>query len=45
MTLPPDWRNLIAYSDWLLLTDSCVVIGCLLIDFRDNYRSVIVRLG
>ena len=31
LTLPPDWRNLTAYSDWLLLTDRCV-IGCLLTD-------------
>ena len=27
---PADWRNLIAYSDWLLVTNRCVVIGCLL---------------
>ena len=44
LTLPPDWRNLIAYSDWLLLTG--VVIGCLLINLVmliDTYRSMIVR--
>ena len=48
MTLPPDWRNLIAYSDWLLLTDRCVVIGCLLIDLImliGTYRSMIVRFA
>ena len=39
----PAWRNLIAYSDWLLLTDRWVVIGCLLIDSRDTYRNMIVR--
>ena len=40
---------LIAYSDWLLLTDRCVVvIGCLLIDLVmliDSYRSMIVRFA
>ena len=30
---------LTAYSDWLLLTDRCAVIGCLLIDSRDTYRG------
>ena len=40
-----DWRNLIAYSDWLLLIDRCVVIGCLSIDSRDTYRSMIVRFA
>ena len=29
--LPLDWRNPLAYSDWLLLSDRCIVIGCLLI--------------
>ena len=43
LTLPPDWRNLIMFADWLLLTDRCVVIGCLLIDSLDTYRSMIVR--
>ena len=43
LTLPPDWRNLIAYSDWLLLTDRFIVIGCLLIDSLKTYRSMIVR--
>ena len=33
------------YSDWLVLTDRCVVIGCLLIDSRDTYRSMIVRFA
>ena len=33
-------RNLIAYSDWLLLTDRCVVIGCLLINSHDTFRSM-----
>ena len=28
----PDWKNLIVYSDWLLLTVRCVVIGWLLIE-------------
>ena len=45
LTLPPDWRNLIAYPDWLLLTDRCVVIGCLLINSCDTYRSMIVRFA
>ena len=45
LTLPPDWRNLIMYSDWLMLTDRCVVIGCLLIVSRDTYRSMIVRFA
>ena len=46
--LPPDWRDincLIVYSDWLLLTGRCFVIGCLLIDLVmliDTYFSVIV---
>ena len=42
------WRNLIAYSDWLSLTDKCVVIGCLLINLimlLDTYRSMIVRFA
>ena len=46
LTMPPDWRNIIVYSDWLLLTYRCVVIGCLLINFVmliDTYRSMIVR--
>ena len=34
-----------AYSDWLLLTDRCIVIGCLLIDSCDTYRSMIVRFA
>ena len=33
------------YSDWLMLTDRCVVIGCLLIVSRDTYRSMIVRFA
>ena len=44
--MPPDWRNLIAYSHWVLLTDRCVVIGCLLIELMmliDTYHSMIVR--
>ena len=48
MTLPPDWRNLIAYSDWLSLTDRCVVIGCLLINLImliDTNRSMIARFA
>ena len=35
-----------AYSHWVLLTDRCVVIGCLLIDLMmliDTYHSMIVR--
>ena len=57
LALLPDWRNLIAYSDWLLLTDRCVVntvydkddrcvvTGCLLIDSRDTYASMIMRFA
>ena len=33
------------YSDWLVLTDRCVVIVCLLIDSRDTYHSMIVRFA
>ena len=40
------FNYLIVFSDWLLLSDKCVVIGCLLIDFTwhpsawlwDSYR-------
>ena len=45
LILPPDWRNLIAFSDWLLSTDRCVVIGCLLINSCDTYHCMIVRFG
>ena len=48
LTLRPDWKNLIAYSDWLSLTDRRVVIGCLLIDLVmliDTYRTMIVRFA
>ena len=45
LTLPPDWRNLTAYSDWLLLTDRCVLTGCLLINSCDTYHSMIVRFA
>ena len=31
------------YSDWLLLTDRCIVIGCLLIESLDTYSSMTVR--
>ena len=40
------FNYLIEYSDWLLLTDTCAVIGCLLIDLMmliDTYL-MIVRL-
>ena len=33
------------YSDWLVLTDRCVVTGCLLIDSCDTYHSMIVRFA
>ena len=45
LTLPHDWRNLITYSDWLLLTERGVVIGCLLINSCDSYHSMIVRFA
>ena len=32
-------------SDWLMLTDRCVVIGCLLIDSCDTYHSMVVRFA
>ena len=43
-----DLIHLIVYSYWLLLTERCVVIGCLLIDLMmliDTYRSIIVRFA
>ena len=36
---------IVYYSDWLMLTDRCVVIGCLLINSCDTYRSMIVRFA
>ena len=47
LSLPPDWRNLTVYSDWLLLTDRCIVIGCLLgisiVHHKIDYPSMIVK--
>ena len=42
---PPDWRNILAYFDWLLLTDRYVVTGCLLIDLVMLIDNMIVRLA
>ena len=43
--VPPDWRNILAYFDWLLLTDRYVITGCLLIDLVVLIDKMIVKLA